>query len=118
MFRRFKNENLNHYFPSAVKLLLLVRGDSSPRFPFTLEILPTLEVYTNLQKRKWHVWPSTIKLRPGPGDGWSCKIDDVYYPKRAEGFLSEHQKLPKDRELSQMVGLRAALISCPTAPQR
>jgi len=112
MFREFVNET-RHHFPSAVKLLLLVPGDSnsndSPRFPFTLEIRPTLEVRANLKKRKWHFFKTTTILQPGPGDdGWSCEIKNDYRANIAKGVLEERKAL-KSGEHSRVVGLHAAV---------
>ena len=57
----------------------------------------------------WHILAT--KLRPGPGDGWSCEIEKDYRPEIAKGFLDEYQKPREERRASQMVGLHAAVIS-------
>ncbi|OJA13088.1 hypothetical protein AZE42_09242 [Rhizopogon vesiculosus] len=102
----FINDKSN-YFPSTVKLLLVVKGGKSPRFPFKLEILSTLEVH--VKNKWWHVW--TTKLQPKVDDGWSCQIDNDYCPDIAKSFLLEYRKPREERKVSQMVGLHAAVIS-------
>jgi len=84
-----------------------VEGNGSPRFPFNLEILSTLKVH--VQTKSWHRW--TTKFQPEDNDGWSFQIQNDYYPEKAKSFLHEHQKPRAERNASQLVGMRAAVIS-------
>ncbi|KAJ8588638.1 hypothetical protein M405DRAFT_882055 [Rhizopogon salebrosus TDB-379] len=95
------------YFPSSVKLLLLVKGRGSPRFPFELKVLPTLEVHVRM--KRWHIW--TTRMKPKVCHGWSCQIESDYYPDTARKFALEYEKPQEERKRSQMVGLHGAMVS-------
>jgi hypothetical protein len=104
--RQFVNQK-GDYFPSSVKLLLLVKGRGSPRFPFELKVLPTLEVHVRM--KRWHIW--TTRMKPKVCHGWSCQIESDYYPDTARKFALEYEKPQEERKRSQMVGLHGAMVS-------
>jgi hypothetical protein len=98
-----------------VKLLLIVKGRGSPRFPFKLEILPTLEVH--IQNKWWH--KLTTKLQPEVNDGWSCQIENDYNPDTARRFSLEYHRPMVERDALQItVGLHAAMVSYLEAVRR
>jgi len=84
-----------------------VEGSGSPSFPFNLEILPTLKVH--VRTKSWHCW--NTKFQPKDDDGWSFQIQNNYHPEKAKGFLREYQKPRAERNASQLVGMRAAVMS-------
>jgi len=104
---QFKNDG-SRYFPSTIRLLVVVTKQSASSFPFTLRILHTLKL--RLGPTKWRFWSRVITpLRNQSGRSWS--IDKDHNPGVAKEAFDECQMASLEGKFSQKVGLSSALDS-------
>jgi hypothetical protein len=105
--RQFKNEG-SRYFPSTIRLLVVVTKQSTSSFAFKLRILQTLKV--RLGPTKWRFWSRVFTPAHNHG-GWHFSIDKDYNPGDAKEAFDECQMASLEGKFSRKVGLSPALDS-------